>query len=251
MTVDTSAAERHVPFASVFNFRDLGGYAGHGGRSLRWRTLYRADGLHRLTGEDVGRFGRLGIRTVIDLRTPGELDERGKFAASEAAYHHLPILDAVWDGDEFEAEQAAADFLATRYLEMLEVGTAALAGAVELVADASNLPLVFHCAAGKDRTGVLAALVLSLLGVDEAVIAADYSLSGAGMKRMRAWLEATFPEAIERMAGQPQVFLAAPVEAMERFLEGVRGRYGSAETYAREIGISTAAVERLRAALLQ
>jgi hypothetical protein len=98
---------------------------------------------------------------------------------------------------------------------------------------------------------VLAALVLALLGVDEHQIAADYSLSGLGMVRMRAWLEETFPGAIDRMAQQPAAFMTAPVEAMERFLVAVDDRYGSIREYASTIGVTDDLVARMRDRLLE
>jgi protein tyrosine/serine phosphatase len=251
MTADATTIERNLPFDSVFNFRDLGGYVGVDGRVVKWRTLFRADGIHRLDGDDLARFGALGVRTVVDLRTPNELEERGRFEPGDAAYHHLPILDAIWDRDAVDAGGDPADFLAARYLEMLEVGRPALAGALDLVADMASFPLVFHCAAGKDRTGVLAAIVLHVLGVPDHVIAHDYSLSGAGMARMRAWIEATFPEARERMADQPAAYMSAPVEAMERFLRGARAQYGSLDAYLQMIGVTADRVASVRANLLE
>jgi len=250
---DAIDVQRHLPFETVFNFRDLGGYEGTGGRTVRWRTVFRADGLHRMGADELAGFGELGIKTVVDLRTPGELEERGRFSAADvgARYQHLPVLETVWNGDLFDAGVPAADFLAARYLEMIEVGQAALGGALTLVADPDSLPLVFHCAAGKDRTGVLAAIVLGLLGVDDAVIAHDYSLSGLGMTRFRAWFEATFPEAVERMANQPDAFMDAPEEAMQRFLTGVRDRHGSIRDYVAEIGVPDAVVGELQANLLE
>jgi protein-tyrosine phosphatase len=110
--------------------------------------------------------------------------------------------------------------------------------------------LVFHCAAGKDRTGVLAAIVLGLLGVDPDVIAADYSLSGASMPRLRAWFEATVPEARSIMTNQPEAFMQAPVEAMSLFLEGVEARYGSVAAYADGIGVTSGTIAALRESLL-
>jgi protein tyrosine/serine phosphatase len=251
MTADASTVERHLPFGSVFNFRDLGGYVGLDGCAVRWRTLFRADGLHRLDGDDLATFAELGIRTVVDLRTTAELAERGRFEPGDAAYHHLPIIETIWDRESFQPDDDPAEFLADRYLEMLDVGDHAITGALSLVADPANLPLVFHCAAGKDRTGVVAAIVLHLLGVPDRVIAHDYSLSGAGMEKMRAWIEASFPEAHERMADQPAAFMAAPAEAMARFLAAAARRFGSLDAYVAGIGVTPDIVAAVRANLLE
>ena len=151
MSVD---AERLVAFDHVFNFRDLGGYHTADDRTVRWRTVFRADGVHRLT---IDNIAPLGMRTVLDLRTPGELDERGRFTHDSIGYHHLPILERTWDRNTLNVEIDAAEFLADRYLEMLDEGGDSIARALHILADPSSLPLVFHCAAGKDRTGVVAA----------------------------------------------------------------------------------------------
>jgi protein tyrosine/serine phosphatase len=227
-------ASRHVPFEVVFNFRDLGGYRTADGRTVRWRTLYRADGVHRLTIDDIAP---LGVRTVLDLRTPQEVADRGRFEHDAVGYHHLPVLQSTWSEEDVRADVDAAEFLAARYLEMLDEGREAIARALHILADPDSLPLVFHCAAGKDRTGVVAAIVLDLLGVADDDIAADYSLSRLGMDRFREWLLVTYP--------------AAPAEAMHRFLDGLRARFGSVHEYVAELGVEPRVLDAMRADLLQ
>ena len=253
MSVDATvskpgAPERHVPFDHVFNFRDLGGYETVDGRTVRWRTVFRADGVHRLTIEDIAP---LGVRTVLDLRTPIELDERGHFTHDSVGYHHLPILQQTWDRESLIAETEAAQFLAHRYLDMLTEGRDAIARALHILADPASLPLVFHCAAGKDRTGVVAAIILDLLGVRDDDIGDDYSLSRLGMDRFRAWILATYPEAADAMSDQPQAFLEAPAEAMHLFLSGLRDRHGSVHEYARSLGVSDDVLETVQENLLE
>jgi protein-tyrosine phosphatase len=248
--------DRHLEFETVFNFRDLGGYVGADRRTVRWRTLFRADGLHRLSAPDLVRLAELGVRTVLDLRTRIELDERGRIGDAggtteriEVHYHHLPVIERVWDGSP-EDEPEPSRFLADRYLDMLEEGRAALGQALTTIADADTAPLVFHCAAGKDRTGVLAALTLSLLGVSDGDIVRDYGLSRIAMGRMVEWLRVKYPERVEQMADQPKAFLDAPEDAMRMFLDDLRRRYGSAETYAASVGVGEDAVASLRSHLL-
>src|SRR4029078_2117372 len=129
----------------------------------------------------LARVAALGIRTVLDLRTRGELTDHGRVPTEEMndAYRHLPLLDEVWERDLLVAEMDAVEFLAGRYLAMLDQGSGSIVGALEMIADADRVPLVFHCSAGKDRTGVLAAVLLSVLGVSDDDIAADYALSRA------------------------------------------------------------------------
>ena len=115
---------------------------------------------------------------------------------------------------------------------------------------ASSLPLVFHCAAGKDRTGVVAAVVLSVLGVKDDDIADDYSLSRLGMGRFKEWIIATFPDYADSMTQQPDAFLAAPVEAMHLFLERVRDHYRSVDAYVEGLGVSDDTLDAVRQNLL-
>jgi protein-tyrosine phosphatase len=244
--------DRHIVCDGAFNVRDLGGYPTTTGRTVRWHTLYRADGLHRIPAEAAATVAPLGWRTVLDLRTRGEFDD-GAFA--HAAAHgteviHLPVIREPWDITAV-ADAEPADFLASRYLDMLDEGVEALTTAVDLLASRSRLPAVFHCSAGKDRTGVLAALVLSVLGVPDEQIAQDYQLSASAMDKLVAWLVEAHPDRVDHMAQQPTTFLQCPPEAMLTFLEQLRDRFGSAEGYLTTSGVAPEALDRLRDVLLE
>jgi hypothetical protein len=167
-----------------------------------------------------------------------------------AAYQHLPLLDHVWERELPGAELDAVEYLAGRYLEMLDQGAEAIVTALTTMADAERLPLVFHCSAGKDRTGVLAAIVLSVLGVSDDDIAADYALSRAAMRELTEWVRSERPESFERMTAQPPAFLDAPPLAMRRFLALARSRHGSLTDYVYGAGLGVPEVAALRVALL-
>ena len=253
MPPDDVRPDRHVALETIFNFRDLGGYRTADGRTVRWRVLYRADALHRLSGPDIAAVAALGISTVLDLRTVGEVEQRGRFPYEDLPvdYRHLPLIPAIWDPATLPVEAPAEDFLADRYLEMLDVGRPAIVDAMQVLAAAASYPAVFHCAAGKDRTGMLAAVILAALGVDDDVIAEDYGLSRDGMTRMVEWIRQSSPEGFEEMQNQPAAFLGAPPEAMRRVLEAVRLEHGSMDGYLAEIGVGTDLLSRLRANLLE
>lgn len=242
----TALPTRHVVCDNAFNVRDLGGYRTFDGRAVRWRRLFRADGLHRVAGEDLAE---LGLRTVIDLRTPAEV-EIGTHE-SRAQLVHLPVLQETWDPTSVVDAVDATGFLVDRYLEMLDVGAPAFAAAVEILASADRLPAVFHCSAGKDRTGVLASLVLAVLGVSDHQIAADYHLSALAMDQLVAWLAANRPDLVDVMAAQPQHFLECPPEAMLELLDRLRARYGDAESYLLGAGVSSRTLDALRYAMLE
>jgi protein-tyrosine phosphatase len=248
-TPDLPVLDRAIAFQLVFNVRDLGGLPTLDGRTVRRGQVFRADGVHRLRGDDLLAARALGLRTVIDLRTDDEVG-RGRFPHEDypVAWHHLPVLRRIWSDDELVAGGSAAEFLRDRYLDMLVHGGDSIARAVELVA--GGAPALFHCAAGKDRTGVVAAVLLGLLGVSHDDIAADYHASAVAMAAFVDWLTIEFPQALDAMTSQPPEYLEAPVEAMHGFLGQVDVQYGSMERLARHLGISDAAISELRHTLL-
>ena len=245
---------RLIGLEAVHNFRDLGGYPTAGGRSTKWRTLFRSDGLYRLRGaDDMSRVMQLGLKSVIDLRTEREQREQGIFPTDdiEVTFHHLSIVDVTWSDTETPEFDDEVEFLVWGYRDMLEIGSSRFADAMHVLAQADSLPAVFHCAAGKDRTGVLAALLLSSLGVDDAHICADYGLTQDAMRRSIAWSKVHRPELAERYANIPKAYLAADPRAMQIILTELAQQHGSVRNYVREIGVADATVEALGNLLLE
>jgi protein-tyrosine phosphatase len=230
------------------NFRDLGGYATQNGQRTRWRVLFRADGLGELTEGDLGVIRELGIRTVIDLRSGYEV-EQGRFdlQAHPADFHHFPFIDALPNADEWHMRPG---LLGTQYKEMLDEAGAQMLAALEVLAGSEACPAVFHCTAGKDRTGLLSAILLLLLGVPEDTVVADYALSGEAMQRLRAKLVIKYPDGKDMIEGIDEVFSADPAN-MVALLAYLRERYGTLEAYAAHIGVRDELLARLRAALLE
>lgn len=241
-------AERRIALQGAVNFRDLGGYATGDGRRTRWRTLFRADGLGDLTAADLEVLRDLGIRTVVDLRSGDEL-ERGRFDvdAHPVAFHHFPFIETLPDPDEFERRPG---LLGTQYLDMIGDSGPQILGVLEVLAAPGALPAVFHCTAGKDRTGVLSAIVLSLLGVDEPTVVADYALSGEAMVRLRAKLIVKYPDSRTVIENINEVFSAEPAQ-MEALLDHLRERYGSISSYVEALGAGPDLVKTLQEALLE
>jgi protein-tyrosine phosphatase len=196
----------------------------------------------------------LGLRTVIDLRTHVERTDHGIAPHDElgSAIVHLPVIDVLWSTEG--ADQAhPVDYLVTRYLEMTEgIGAVALAGVVRLLAttDPEACPAVFHCSAGKDRTGVTAAVLLSILGVPDDEIAVDYHHTADAMTDLVSWIRGQTVDDVDPMADQPQVFLTCPPEAMIGFLDTMADRHGTIVDYVRSIGVSDAEIRSLRARLV-
>jgi protein-tyrosine phosphatase len=234
---------------NAYNFRDLGGLPTADARAVAQGRLYRSDGLHRITDRDARALTALGIRTVIDLRRPHEIAADGRIPAlTGMTWHNLHPIHREWDLGRYEEATGAARFLADRYLDMVEEGVAGLAAALAVVADAQYAPVVVHCMAGKDRTGVLVALALALLGVEDTVIATDYARSAAIQGQITARLRRDHPDRV--LVELPAYVLAAPPQAMLLFLAGLRGRYGSVAELLAPAGFGAAEVAALRAHLL-
>ncbi len=234
---------------NAYNFRDLGGLRTVAGQTIRRGRLYRSDGLHRITPEDAETLAALGIRTVIDLRRPHEIAADGR--APEWAgmqWHNIHPVHREWDLGCYDETAGAARYLADRYLDMVAEGAAGLGTALRMIAEPAAAPIVVHCMAGKDRTGVLVALALTLLGVDDATVAADYALSEAIQDQITARLRREFPDRV--FPALPAFLLAAPADAMLLFLADLRARYGSVEQAAATGGVDTELVAALRAHLL-
>ena len=244
--------ERRLPFEGARNFRDLGGYPAADGRRTRWGLVYRSGSLHNLTEADLAAFGRLGVRGVFDLRGGTERDLQPNPVPSV----HLPVLDELAGEEGLDIVRAksleeAVTAVERIYLGMLSRRAGVYGELLKSLADQANLPAVFHCTAGKDRTGIAAALILGALGVDRATVLYDYELTGevgatdAAALRMALEAAGMAPEAAD-------VVLGAPATPMEHALEELDRRYGGTEAYLLgPAGMGARDIERLREALTE
>ncbi len=256
-----NGVERHLRLEGVSNFRDMGGYPATDGRQVKWRRLFRSGALGQITSQDIEALDRIGIRTVIDLRCPDERE----------------LVPTPWDrpaihafGYPFEAVFAKALgsenwSLYENYLELLRPHfRATLKAMLE-----GHGPLVVHCSAGQDRTGVVAAVVLSTLGVSREHIVEDYMRTTAlrqrekelDLQRIRALanqnrvasfyarivdergVEALDPRPLLDPSGRPKILLA---------FETIEKHWGSAEDYLIDIrAMRRADIETLRSQYLE
>jgi protein-tyrosine phosphatase len=240
--------DRHLLLETSYNLRDVGGYATVDGRRTRWRTLLRADSLHQLTPASQATLLDLGLRTVIDLRWPAELARwPNVFAGSpHVRYHHLPVFD---ESVPLEALPATA---AEIYRLMVDARPAQLRAALAALAAAGGVPAVVHCAAGKDRTGVVVALALAAAGVPEATIVADYALSNDCLRRS-GYYDAVRRQALARGQRWEEVepALYCPPEAMAATLAYLRERFGGVDRYLLAIGLTPGELAALRDGLTE
>jgi protein-tyrosine phosphatase len=236
--------ERRIALKGSYNFRDVGGYRTVDGYEVRWRRLFRADQLNRLTDDDVRVVRALGVRTLIDLRTSEELVRTGHgllHAADGTVHLHVPFKEmTVTD----PAEIARMRDLPKLYLNMLDGAEACINQIFTLLATVETLPAVVHCAAGKDRTGITVAVILRALGVDDQTILDDYALTDGYLAEHIAQLRAAgmgdFYDQID-----PSLLRALP-----ETLHAMDERYGSVTGYLAHAGVSPSTVDEMRRNLL-
>jgi len=240
---ETELRSRAVPLEGVHNFRDVGGYETADGRITRERRLFRSDALHNLDDDARLRLDELDVRTVVDLRSD---EERAAFpdAVGERTLVEQPIFADVQFADP-RSTVAAPSNLPEIYDLMIDRCGDRLAAAVKALAAPDALPAVVHCAAGKDRTGVVTGLVLAAVGVPNDVVAADYAATGLFLT----------PAFIEVLAAGSQAadesMLGSEAEYMQALLARIDAEHGGAAAYLRAHGVTDGELERLRAELTE
>ncbi len=246
------AAERRMPFEGAVNFRDLGGYRTADGRRTRWGRLFRSDGLHRLSEADVDALTRLGLRVVYDLRTDRERSRAPSRLPEDDALRRveLALIAEVDDRPLAERLRDGERFLVELYRGMLAESAPLFGTLVRGLAAPGGLPALFHCSAGKDRTGMAAAVTLLVLGVPEETVLDDYELTAVYAATRRgeqvAYLQGAgvAPEAAAGVMG-------ASRWAMATVLDELRATYGSVEAYLTDAaGVTPPEVAAVRRALL-
>jgi hypothetical protein len=239
-----------IDLDGAVNVRDVGGLPTVDGRTTRSGVLLRSDNLQDLSEADVARLvGELGVRTVLDLRSSGEahLTGPGPLHAAGPVHHQLSLIPE-WDGepDSAEVDRALDSARKDKALPSLPPAKAGpnLGRALRILADPASGTTLVHCAAGKDRTGVVVALALSLVGVRRDAVVADYLRSAERADRILARLTSTttYGPSLARTS----VADITPVAAsMEHFLDAVDREHGGPHGLAMSLGVDEEAVARL------
>lgn len=243
-------AGRWTELAEVDNIRDLGGLPLAGGGQTRFGVVFRASTLQEATAEDVAQLlDEHGIRTIVDLRLPDEAAREGHGLLGDAGLHvvNLPVRKADSTLLDVVVPDSRTTDLGRLYQQLLVGSPESVVGAVRLIADPDHQAVVFHCAAGKDRTGVLAAVVLDAIGVPQEAIVEDYALTSERQHRVRERL-VRIP-AYQNLPPVAQGVMGVDGSAMRTFVEALRATYGGGAEFLLDHGLSPAELEALRSAL--
>jgi protein-tyrosine phosphatase len=251
-------AERHVAFERILNCRDLGGYAAVDGRSVRWGHLFRSADLSAASPRDVEALAALGLGLVCDFRTAEEARAKpDRLPARHCAYQNFPLHQSAMSSEDAAAIRSGSmawfesGGMTRIYLGWIGTCAPVWAGLLARLAQEDNEAVLFHCMAGKDRTGVFAALLLALLGVADEDILADHQLSNRAIRELGAAAELQADNAGDKAAfvlpGLP-----APAEALRDFLASIRAEFGTVADYLqRQGGLEAACIPRLRNRFLE
>lgn len=241
---------RWVEFAGTDNVRDLGGLEIPGTAGTRFGLVYRASTLQELTRPDRDRLlDELGVRTIIDLRSPDEVRREGYGMLADAAVRrvNLPVRKAAARHGEAVPDSRTVDLVAL-YRDMLAGSAESVVAAARIVADADQHAVLFHCAGGKDRTGILAAVLCDAVGVPSDAIIADYALTAQRLDRIRERL-LRLPSYRDLPSVREGVLTAEP-EVMRRFLAHLHGELGGAAEWLIQHGLTEAELAQVRATLV-
>jgi len=245
----TQKMERRINLEGCVNFRDLGGYTTTDGRTVKWRRLFRSDSPSELTDSDVQTVtGRLGVISVVDLRSnaAGSTNNgRGLLADTGIGYHQFPFLEQrgfLPPTSGAAVEQRLTDM---NLWILLNAGTL-VAQAFTALAQPVNQPAMFHCSAGKDRTGVLAATILDVLGVVREEIVEDYLETNLVIDAVLTRLQ-TMPGFGE----STREGIIAPRSAIEKYLSVTQSEFGGSEAYLHHHGVQQSIIDNFRESMLE
>ena len=248
---------RRLNLEGADNVRDLGGYPTRDGRSTRWGRFFRADGLHALTRQSQDKLIDQGVRVVVDLRLTRELDRQPNVFAErpEVEYHHENVL-----GDDFQETESPdlgepADRLLDIYTMVLDRRQPAIRRALGLLADTEGPGVLYNCTAGKDRTGIVSALLLGLAGASRETIVQDYALSARFLVDRYLKMVETGELTSRRDPGEITLQTYrddfCPPDAMVRALRHLDDRYGGVEQYVTAVGVTPSEITAIRSSLVE
>lgn len=230
-----------LPLDSLENCRDLGGYNTKNNEQTKWRSFLRSDNMSKLTQEEITFLKEYGVKTVIDLRGEDETQiYKNPLAEMEFCdYHNIPLMGQ--PATEMNLSPSQEHFMGDFYVKLLEE-TAAVKQIFDTIAQAKEGCIVFHCMAGKDRTGIVAMLLLGLAGVEKKDIISNYEVTYTNLESLQKYKD--LPESV------PKSFLFSSREYILRAYEHILQNYGSCDNYLLEKGVESEVIDRVKERLL-
>lgn len=227
---------RRLPLVGALNTRDLGGYPCKNGVT-RWQVFLRSDSPHSMTPADTDTLMRYGVKSAVDLRSDEERDILPTVLTPACGFEsfHVSLSDQLYSAD-YEGDTPGS--MAGLYISLLDNAAPELLRVFRILAGARG-GVLFHCAVGKDRTGIVAMLLLAFAGVDEADIVADYAVSDVYMREV-------FDRHLQANPAVENYRLKSLPKSMWRVLDHLRDAYGSAEKYLARIGLAPDELAALR-----
>ena len=251
-------AERSIPNMGVENLRDIGGYPTKDGGTIAWNKVYRGASLAEVDDEELIRLQELGIKLICDMRSSDEIEEDPDRVPAGSSSLHLPAMN-----NNRRLRQLSYILFDRRNLDkvmfdlysrvMIDQNEGVFRQIFERVANADNLPMLIHCAAGKDRTGLATALLLLYLGVPEEIVIADYSFSNASYDYFRRISQKAVMPLARVGIGIDDVhaMILADPEVMRATIGHIYEKYGSVEAYLiNHAGLSQETLQQVRTNLL-
>ena len=210
-----------LPMNGTYNMRDLGGYTNAFGKTVKYGKLFRSDDLTTLTSEDLDYLSRLPLRTVIDFRSKQETKSGvDHLPQTVSRYIELPITAGDISMLNFTNVESPEEFMKSMYANVIRNYQSTLKSFFELLLDIKDTPLLFHCTAGKDRTGLAGALFLSAMMVDRKEIMKDYMLSAEFLRDKYAHIVKRYPE-LEVMLTVKEEYLLEAFRVIDEEFEGI------------------------------
>ena len=231
-----------LPLKNACNVRDLGGYACGVNGITNWNTLLRGDDLACLDDSDIKFLLDYGVRCVIDLRAPNEVAKSPDAFANvkEARYYNFPLLDVVLKelSEVLSNNSNAAEFMCKMYVNLLQNESQTIKKILSTIADTDEGAVLFHCTVGKDRTGIIAAILLGIAGVDIVDIISNYEVTYTYTRQN--------PVLLEKEVGLPKELFYSDTDYLKNAIEYVNVNYGSLDGYLKWAGVSEEVLERIR-----
>lgn len=246
------ARERELSIEGMSNVRDLGGLPTRDGKKVKAGVVVRSDNPKGMTEQGhIDLMTVVGPRTMIDLRIEVEVEHDGYTIKDESVtVVNFPMLPLSGVTPE-QIEAGAFDNLIDDYMGQIEINADSVLSALRIIASSDQHPILYHCTAGKDRTGIVSAMLLDILGVEHETIAADYHLTTENMLPIIERIRNAPVYKENGLAYAPAWIFSSDPETMLAFLERMTAKYGSAESWALQHGLTQVEIDAIREHLLE